>query len=122
MFGELKLNLSELALQQSNDALNTLADVIKSDQRNSTRIATTILDQRYGKPRENIPLKTIYKALCTTFRYIFHKSVLIYLRSECTLRHRKCSINKGAYKEITGTQAFVSAYSYLYLSVIPPYG
>ena len=49
---ELKFNLSELARQHTNDALDTLVDVMKSGQSDSARIAaaTAILDRGYGKP------------------------------------------------------------------------
>ena len=49
---ELKFNLSELARQHSNDALDTLVDVMKSGQSDTARIAaaTAILDRGYGKP------------------------------------------------------------------------
>jgi len=49
---ELKFNLSELARQHTNDALDTLVDVMKSGQSDSARIAaaTAILDRGYGRP------------------------------------------------------------------------
>ena len=49
---ELKFNLSELARQHTNDALDTLVDVMKSGQSDSARIAaaTVILNRVYGKP------------------------------------------------------------------------
>jgi hypothetical protein len=49
---ELKFNLSELARQYTNDALDTLVDVMKSGQSDSARIAaaTAILDRGYGRP------------------------------------------------------------------------
>ena len=48
----LKFNLSELARQHTNDAIDTLVDVMKSSQSDSARIAaaTTILDRGYGRP------------------------------------------------------------------------
>ena len=49
---ELKLNLSELARQYTNNALDTLVDVMQSSQSDSARIAaaTAILDRGYGRP------------------------------------------------------------------------
>ena len=49
---ELKLNLSELARQHTNDALDTLVEVMKSGQSDAARIAaaTAILDRGYGRP------------------------------------------------------------------------
>ena len=47
---ELKLNLSELAREYNNDALNTLVEVMQSSQSDSAQIATAILDQGYGRP------------------------------------------------------------------------
>ena len=43
---DLKLNLSELAREYTNDALNTLVEVMQSSQSDSARIstATAILD------------------------------------------------------------------------------
>ena len=61
---ELKLSLSELAREYTNDALDTLVDVMKSGQSESARIAaaTAILDRGYGRPTKatslevNVPL------------------------------------------------------------------
>ena len=49
---ELKLNLSELAREYTNDALDTLVEVMQSSQSDSARIAaaTAILDRGYGWP------------------------------------------------------------------------
>jgi len=49
---ELKLNLSELARGYTNDALDTLVEVMKSGQSDSARIAaaTAILDRSYCRP------------------------------------------------------------------------
>jgi len=49
---ELKCNLSELARQHTNDALDTLVDVMTSGKSDSARIAaaTAILDRGYGRP------------------------------------------------------------------------
>jgi len=49
---ELKSNLSELAREYTNDALDTLVDVMQSSQSDSARIAaaTAILDRGYGRP------------------------------------------------------------------------
>jgi len=48
----LKLSLSELAREYTNDALDALVDVMQSSQSDSARIAaaTTILDRGYGRP------------------------------------------------------------------------
>jgi len=44
--------LSELAREYTNDALDTLVDVMQSSQSDSARIAaaTAILDRGYGRP------------------------------------------------------------------------
>ena len=49
---ELKLNLSELPREHTNDAVDTLVEVMKSGQSDSARIAaaTAILNRVYGKP------------------------------------------------------------------------
>ena len=49
---ELKLNLSELAREYTNDALSALVGVMNTSQSDSARIAaaTAILDRGYGKP------------------------------------------------------------------------
>ena len=49
---ELKFNLSELARHYTNDALDSLVEIMKSGQSDSARIAaaTAILDRGYGRP------------------------------------------------------------------------
>ena len=49
---ELKLNLSELAREYTNDAFSALVGVMNTSQSDSARIAaaTAILDRGYGKP------------------------------------------------------------------------
>ena len=49
---KLKLNLSELAREHTNNAVDTLVEVMKSGQSGSARIAaaTAILNRVYGKP------------------------------------------------------------------------
>jgi len=49
---ELKLNLSELAREYTNDALSALVGVMNTSQSDSARIAaaTAILDRGYGRP------------------------------------------------------------------------
>ena len=49
---ELKLNLSELAREYTNDALDALVEVMQLSQSDSARIAaaTAILDRGYGRP------------------------------------------------------------------------
>ena len=56
---ELKFNLSELARQHTNDALETLVEVMKSGQSDSARIAaaTAILDRGYGRPTKTTSLE-----------------------------------------------------------------
>jgi len=56
---ELKLNLSESAREYTNDALNTLVDVMQSGQSDSARIAaaTAILDRGYGRPTKTTSLE-----------------------------------------------------------------
>ena len=56
---ELKLNLSELARKYTNDALDTLAEVMQSSQSDSARIAaaTAILDRGYGRPTKTTALE-----------------------------------------------------------------
>jgi hypothetical protein len=48
----LKLNLSELAREYTNDALDVLVGVMQSSQSDSARIAAAnaILDRGYGRP------------------------------------------------------------------------
>ncbi len=49
---ELKLNLSELPREHTNNAVDTLVEVMKSGQSDLARIAaaTAILNRVYGKP------------------------------------------------------------------------
>ena len=56
---ELKFNLSELARLHTNDALDTLVEVMKSGQSDSARIAaaTAILDRGYGRPTKTTSLE-----------------------------------------------------------------
>ena len=56
---ELKLNLSELAREYTNDALDTLIDVMQSSQSDSARIAaaTAILDRGCGRPTQTTSLE-----------------------------------------------------------------
>ena len=56
---ELKLNLSELAREYTNDALDALVEVMQSSQSDSARIAaaTAILDRGYGRPTKTTSLK-----------------------------------------------------------------
>jgi len=56
---ELKLNLSELARDYTNDALDTLVEVMQSSQSDSARIAaaTAILDRGYGRPTKATSLE-----------------------------------------------------------------
>ena len=54
----LKLNLSELAREYTNDAPGTLVEVIQSSQSDSARITATtaILDRGYGRPTKTTSL------------------------------------------------------------------
>ena len=55
---ELKLNLSKLAREYTNDALDTLVEVIQSSQSDSARIAAiAILDRGYGRPTKTTSLE-----------------------------------------------------------------
>ena len=56
---ELKLNLSELAREYTNDALDTLVVVMQSSQSDSARItaASAILDRGYGRPTKTTSIK-----------------------------------------------------------------
>ena len=58
---ELKLNLTELARQHTNDALDTLVEVMKLGQSDSARIAaaTAILDRGYGRPTKTTSLEVM---------------------------------------------------------------
>jgi hypothetical protein len=55
----LKLNLSELAWEHANGALDVLVEVMQSSQSDSARIAaaTVILDQGYGRPTKTTSLE-----------------------------------------------------------------
>jgi len=54
----LKFNLSELARHHTNDALDTLVEIMKSGQSDSARIAATaILDRGYGRPTKTTSLE-----------------------------------------------------------------
>jgi len=69
---ELKLNLSELAREYTNDALDTLVDVMKSGQSESARIAaaTAILDRGYGKPTKTTSLEVNAPFVPTEIRLV----------------------------------------------------
>ena len=56
---ELKLNLSELAREYTNDALSALVGVMNTSQSDSARIAaaTAILDRGYGRPTKTTSLE-----------------------------------------------------------------
>jgi len=56
---KLKLNLSELAREYTNDALDALVELMQSSQSDSARIAaaTAILDQGYGRPTKTVSLE-----------------------------------------------------------------
>jgi endonuclease III len=69
---ELKLNLSELAREYTNDALNTLVDVMQSSQSDSARIAaaTAILDRGYGRPTKTTSLEVNAPFVPTEIRLV----------------------------------------------------
>ena len=56
---ELKLNLSELAREYTNNALDTLVKVMQSSQSDSARIAAAnaILGRGYGRPTKTTSLE-----------------------------------------------------------------
>ena len=56
---ELKLNLSELAREYTQDALRALVGVMNTSQSDSARIAaaTAILDRGYGRPTKTASLE-----------------------------------------------------------------
>ena len=52
------MNLSKLAREYTNDALDTLVEVIQSSQSDSARIAAiVILDRGYGRPTKTTSLE-----------------------------------------------------------------
>ena len=71
---ELKRNLSELARQHTNDALETLVEMMKSGQSDSARIAaaTSILDRGYGKPTKTASLEVNATFVPTEIRLVVY--------------------------------------------------
>ena len=69
---ELKLSLSELAREYTNDALDTLIDVMQSSQSDSARIAaaTAILDRGYGRPTKTTSLEANTPFVPTEIRLV----------------------------------------------------
>ena len=69
---ELKLNLSELARKYTNDALDTLAEVMQSSQSDSARTAaaTAILDRGYGRPAKTKSLEVNTPFVTTEIRLV----------------------------------------------------
>ena len=69
---ELKLNLSELAREYTNDALDALVEVMKSGQSDSARIAaaTAILDRGYGRPTKTTSLEVNAPFVPTTIQLV----------------------------------------------------
>ena len=69
---ELRLNLSELAREYTNDALHTLVDVMQSSQSDSARIAaaTAILDRGYGRPTKTTSLEVNAPFVPTEIRLV----------------------------------------------------
>ena len=68
----LKLNLSELAREYTNNALDTLVDVMQSSQSDSARIAavTAILDRGYGRPTKTTSLEVNAPLMPTEIRLV----------------------------------------------------
>jgi endonuclease III len=73
---ELKLNLSELAREYTNDALETLVEVMKSGQSDSARIAaaTAILDRGYGRPTKITSLEVMEPFLPTKIQLVAYNA------------------------------------------------
>ena len=69
---ELKLNLSELAREYTNDALHTLVDVMQSSQSDSARIAAAnaILDWGHGRPTKTTSLEVNAPFVPTEIRLV----------------------------------------------------
>ena len=68
----LKLNLSELAREYTNDALSALVGVMNTSQSDSARIAaaTAILDRGYGKPTKTTSLEVNAPFVPTEIRLV----------------------------------------------------
>ena len=68
----IKLNLSELAREYTNDALDTLVEVMQSSQSDSARIAaaTAILDRGYGRPAKTTSLEVNAPLMPTKIRLV----------------------------------------------------
>jgi len=73
---ELKLNLSELAREYTNDALDTLVEVMKSSQSDSARIAaaTAILDRGYGRPTKTTSFEVMEPFLPTKIQLVAYNA------------------------------------------------
>ena len=69
---ELKLNLSELAREYTNNALDTVVEVMQSSQSDSARItaATAILDRGYGRPTKTKSLEVNAPLIPTEIRLV----------------------------------------------------
>ena len=69
---ELKLNLSELAREYTNNALDTLVKVMQSSQSDSARIAaaTAILDRGYSRPTKTTSLEVNTPLMPTKIRLV----------------------------------------------------
>jgi hypothetical protein len=69
---ELKASLSELAREYTNDALDTLVEVMQSSQSDSARIAaaTVILDRGYGRPTKTTSLEVNAPFIPTTIQLV----------------------------------------------------
>ena len=69
---ELNLNLSELAREYTNDALDTLVEVMQSSQSDSARIAAAnaILDRGYGRPTKTTSFEVNAPLMPTKIRLV----------------------------------------------------
>ena len=70
------MNLSKLAREYTNDALDTLVEVIQSSQSDSARIAAiAILDRGYGRPTKTTSLEVNAPLLLRKYSW-WHTQVL----------------------------------------------
>ena len=75
---ELKLNLSELAREYTNDALDALVEVMQSSQSDSARIAaaTAILDRGYGRPTKTTSFEVNAPFVPTKIELVAYKGTV----------------------------------------------
>ena len=74
---ELKLNLSELAREYTNDALDTLVEVMQSSQSDSARIAaaTAILDRGYSRSTKTTSLEVNAPFVSTKIQLVAYTGI-----------------------------------------------